>query len=141
MFKIASYTALSKEEKSKYEDSLKYYNDLKNSLDTAQEEGYQEGYQEAQAVYEAKLEEEKRRAEQEKQRAEQEKQRAEQEKQRAEQELELKENALRLLENEHKNFVKSVLNMHEMGLSSAQIAQITNRSVAEIEAILPRKGE
>jgi len=155
LFKVASYTALSKEEKAKYEDSLKYYNDLKNSLDTAQEEGYQEGYQEAQAVYKAKLEEEKRRAEQEKQRAEQEKQRAEQEKQRAEQEkqraeqekqraeqeLELKENALRLLENEHKNFVKSVLNMHEMGLSSAQIAQITNRSAAEIEAILPRKGE
>lgn len=134
LFKVASYTALSKEEKAKYEDSLKYYNDLKNSLDTAQEEGYQEGYHEAQALYEAKLE-------QEKQRAEQEKQRAAQEKQRAEQELELKENALRLLEKEHNNFVRSVLNMHEIGLSSIQIAQITNRSVAEIEAILQGEGK
>jgi len=60
LFKIASYTALSKEEKAKYEDSLKYYNDLKNSLDTA----HQEGYQEAKEAYEAKLEQEKQRAEQ-----------------------------------------------------------------------------
>jgi predicted transposase/invertase (TIGR01784 family) len=133
LFKVASYTALSKEEKVKYEDSLKYYNDLKNSLDTAQEDGYQEGYQEAQAVYEAKLDAEK-------QRVEQEKQRAEQEKQRAEQELKLKDEALRSLENERKNFVQSVLNMHDVGLTSIQIAQITNRSIAEIEAILQGEG-
>jgi predicted transposase/invertase (TIGR01784 family) len=29
--------------KSKYEDSLKYYRDLKNSFDTAREEGREEG--------------------------------------------------------------------------------------------------
>jgi uncharacterized protein (DUF3084 family) len=150
-----------------YEDSLKYYNDLKNSLETAQ----QEGYQEAQAVYEVKLEEaqkqteqekqraeqekqkaeqekqkaeqekqraeqEKQKAEQEKQRAEQEKQKAKQEKQKAEQERKLKEEALRSLENERKIFVQSVLNMHSMGLDTTQIAQITNRSIAEIEALL-----
>ena len=135
LFKVASYTALSKEEKAKYEDSLKYYNDLKNSLDTAQ----QEGYQEARAEYEAKLEEEQKRTEQEKQRAEQEKQRAEQEKQRAEQERILKEEALATLENERKTFVQSVQNMHNMGLDKAQIAQITNRSIAEIEALLEKK--
>lgn len=153
LFKVASYTSLSKEEKVKYEDSLKYYNDLKNSLETAQ----QEGYQEAQAVYEVKLEEaqkqteqekqraeqekqkaeqEKQRAEQEKQKAEQEKQRAEQEKEKAEQERKLKEEALHALENERKIFVQSVLNMHSVGLDTAQIAQITNRSIAEIEALL-----
>ncbi len=153
LFKVASYTALSKEEKVKYEDSLKYYNDLKNSLETAQ----QEGYLEAQAVYEAKLEEaqkrtelekekaeqekqraeqEKQRAEQEKQRAEQEKQKAEQEKQRAEQERKLKEEALSSLEDQRKIFEQSVLNMHNMGLDATQIAQITNRSIAEIEALL-----
>ncbi len=109
---------LSKEEKVKYEDSLKYYNDLKNSLETAQ----QEGYQEAQAVYEAKLEEAE--------------QRAEQEKQIAEQERKLKEEALSFLEDQRKIFEQSVLNMHKMGLSATQIAQITNRSVAEIEALL-----
>ena len=136
LFKVASYTALSKEEKSKYEDSLKYYNDLKNSLDTAQQEGYQEGYREAQVDYETKLEEEQKRTEQEKQKAEQEKQRAEQEKQRAEQERMLKEEALISLENERKNFEESVIKMHNMGLDKAQIAQITNRSIAEIEALL-----
>lgn len=128
LFKVASYTALSKEEKAKYEDSLKYYNDLKNSLDTAQ----QEGYQEARAEYEAKLEEEQKRTEQEKQRAEQ-------EKQRAEQERILKEDALATLENERKTFVQSVLNMHNLGLDKAQIAQITNRSISEIEALLEKK--
>ena len=98
-----------------YEDSLKYYNDLKNSLDTAQ----QEGYQEAQAVYEAKLEEEQKRTEEERK---------------------LKEEALISLENERKTFVQSVLNMHKMGLDKVQIAQITNRSIAEIEALLDEAG-
>jgi len=114
LFKVASYTALSKEEKAKYEDSLKYYNDLKNSLDTAQ----QEGYQEARAEYEAKLEEEQKRTEQERK---------------------LKEEALAILENERKTFAQSVLNMHNMGLDKAQIAQITNQSIAEIEALLGLK--
>ncbi|MDX2070756.1 MAG: Rpn family recombination-promoting nuclease/putative transposase [Haliscomenobacter sp.] len=118
LFKVASYTALSKEEKFKYEDSLKYYNDLKNSLDTAQ----QEGYQEARAEYEVKLEEEQKRTEQEKQ--------------RAEQERILKEEALATLENERKNFLQSVLNVQNMGLDKVQIAQITNRSIEEIEVLL-----
>lgn len=118
-----------------YEDSLKHYNDLKNSLDTAQQEGYQQAW----AEYAAKLEEEQKRTEQEKQKAEQEKQRAEQEKQRAEQERILKEEALATLENERKTFVQSVQNMHNMGLDKAQIAQITNRSIAEIEALLEKK--
>ncbi len=97
--------------KVKYEDSLKNYNDLKNSLETAQ----QEGYQKAQAVYEAKLEEAQKRTEQERK---------------------LKEEALNSLENQRKIFEQSVLNMHKMGLYATQIAQITNRSVAEIETLL-----
>lgn len=97
-----------------YEDSFKHYNDLKNSLDTAQ----QEGYQEARAEYEAKLEEEQKRTEQERK---------------------LKEDALLSLENERKTFVQSVLNMHNIGLDKAQIAQITNRSIAEIEALLGKE--
>jgi predicted transposase/invertase (TIGR01784 family) len=47
VFKVAQFSALNKEEREKYEDSLKYYNDLKNSLDTAFEEGKEEGKQES----------------------------------------------------------------------------------------------
>jgi len=97
-----------------YEDSLKHYNDLKNSLDTAQQEGYQQAW----AEYAAKLEEEQKRTEQERK---------------------LKEEALISLENERKTFVQSVLNMHNIGLDKAQIAQITNRSIAEIEALLGKE--
>jgi len=42
LFKIASYSALNKEEQLRYEDSIKYYNDLKNSLDLSKEEGKDE---------------------------------------------------------------------------------------------------
>jgi len=42
LFKIASYSALSKDERLRYEDSIKYYNDLKNSLDLSKEEGKDE---------------------------------------------------------------------------------------------------
>ena len=120
-FKVASYTALSKEEKAKYEDSLKYYNDLKNSLDTAQEDGYQEGYQEAQTIYEAKLDVEKQRVAQEKQRAEHEKQRAEHEKQRAEQ---LYQDKLQTLQR-----------MRQAGLSDADICAFLNISTEELEGM------
>ena len=39
VFKIAEYHQLSKADRTAYEDSLKYYRDLKNSLDTAEAEG------------------------------------------------------------------------------------------------------
>jgi predicted transposase/invertase (TIGR01784 family) len=40
IFKIAEYQSLNKDERQAYEDSLKYYRDLKNSLDTAELDGY-----------------------------------------------------------------------------------------------------
>ncbi|TVQ20305.1 MAG: Rpn family recombination-promoting nuclease/putative transposase [Bacteroidetes bacterium] len=40
VFKIAQYHKLTKEDRQAYEESLKYYRDLKNSLDTANQEGY-----------------------------------------------------------------------------------------------------
>lgn len=40
VFKISEYHKMSKEERRAYEDSLKYYRDLKNSLDTAEQDGY-----------------------------------------------------------------------------------------------------
>jgi len=37
---------MNKSEREAYEDSLKYYRDLKNSLDTAEEEGMKKGIEE-----------------------------------------------------------------------------------------------
>lgn len=42
LFKVAEIAKFTKEEALSYEDSLKYYRDLKNSLDTAKEEGREE---------------------------------------------------------------------------------------------------
>lgn len=43
LFKIAEIAKFTREEYQNYENSLKYYRDLKNSLDTAEEEGYKKG--------------------------------------------------------------------------------------------------
>ena len=40
LFQIAEYQALTKAERKAYEESVKYYRDLKNSLDTAHEKGF-----------------------------------------------------------------------------------------------------
>lgn len=59
VFQIAQYQKMSKEERMAYEDSLKYYRDLKNSLDTAKEEGYTL----AEEKYRFELEQERRQKE------------------------------------------------------------------------------
>lgn len=43
LFEVAEVAKFTREELLSYEDSLKYYRDLKNSLDTAFEEGFEEG--------------------------------------------------------------------------------------------------
>ncbi len=43
LFETAEIAKFSREEYQNYEDSLKYYRDIKNSLDTAKEEGREEG--------------------------------------------------------------------------------------------------
>jgi len=43
VFEVAEIAKFTKEESTSYEDSLKYYRDLKNSLDTARDEGIEEG--------------------------------------------------------------------------------------------------
>ena len=45
LFEAAEISKFSQEEVRDYEDSLKYYRDLKNSMDTAKEEGVEEGVQ------------------------------------------------------------------------------------------------
>jgi hypothetical protein len=104
LYKVAAYTALSKTEKEKYEDSLKYYNDLKNSLDTA----HQEGFDEAQSLFETQLLEERRQ----------------------------KEEAQQKLETERQHWSATIHKMHQMGMNIAQIAQLTNRSEADIKQVL-----
>ena len=43
-FEQAQIGKLDASERNAYEDSLKYYRDLKNSLDTAKEEGFEAGF-------------------------------------------------------------------------------------------------
>jgi len=43
LFKSAEIAAFTPEEVMQYEDSLKVYRDIKNSLDTAREEGFEQG--------------------------------------------------------------------------------------------------
>lgn len=43
VFEVAEIAKFSKEESISYEDTLKYYSDLKNSLDAARNEGIEQG--------------------------------------------------------------------------------------------------
>lgn len=43
VFETAEIAKFTPDQIRSYEDSLKYYRDLKNSLDTAKEEGFEEG--------------------------------------------------------------------------------------------------
>ena len=54
---------MDRNERAKYEDSLKYYRDLKNSLDTAFDDGKKEGYDELLPL----LQQERQKVEQKKQ--------------------------------------------------------------------------
>jgi predicted transposase/invertase (TIGR01784 family) len=46
LFDVAEIAKFNREQLMQYEDSLKYYRDLKNSFDTAREDGREEGWQE-----------------------------------------------------------------------------------------------
>lgn len=47
LFEVAEISRFTREQATSYEDSLKYYRDLKNSLDTAREEGRKAGLEQA----------------------------------------------------------------------------------------------
>jgi len=68
LFSVASYAKLNKKEQEAYHESVKYYNDLKNSLDTA----FEEGKEEAEKALMPLIEEAKQREEEAKQREEEE---------------------------------------------------------------------
>ena len=60
LFDKARLAAFNPAERQQYEDSLKYYRDLKNVTDTAREEGWEEGWEEGRMEGEAKGREEGR---------------------------------------------------------------------------------
>ncbi len=118
LFKVAAYTALSKEEKDKYEDSVKYYNDLKNSLDTAQ----QQGFDQASTVYEAKLEEMYRQKEEERRQKEEERRQ--------------KEETQQKLQDERQQKAQMLLKMYKSGLTMTQLIDFSGYPEAEVKRII-----
>ena len=118
VFKIAEYSALSTEAREEYEESLKMYNDLKNSLDTAKLEGYHE----AENVFSIQLEEERRLKEEERRLKEEERRLKEEERR-------LKEEERRLKEEEKRQKETAIKAMLDLGLKPEEIAAMLQVSV------------
>ncbi|MFN8436199.1 MAG: Rpn family recombination-promoting nuclease/putative transposase [Cytophagales bacterium] len=129
LFETAEIAKFTPEQIRSYEDSLKYYRDLKNSLDTAKEEGYEQGYEQGKASLKVFLDEAKAREEEERRQKEEERRQKEEERRQKEEERRQKEEAKATLTN-------TIINMHKMGLSSEEIATLTNKSLQEIKDIL-----
>jgi len=57
LFEVAEIAKFTRTEREAYEDSLKYYRDMKNVIDTSREEGQEEGFEEGfqQGAYQQKL--------------------------------------------------------------------------------------
>ncbi|MFN8436201.1 MAG: Rpn family recombination-promoting nuclease/putative transposase [Cytophagales bacterium] len=122
LFETAEIAKFTPEQIRSYEDSLKYYRDLKNFLDTAKEEGYEQGYEQGKASLKVFLDEERRQKEEERRQKEEAKTREIEERRQ-------KEEAKATLTN-------TIINMHKMGLSAEKIATLTNKSLQEIKDIL-----
>ena len=118
LFQVANYSAMNDIDRAKYQESIKYYNDLRNSLDTAFDDGKEKAYEELTPVIQQKNQELK-----------QERQKAEQERQKAEQKN-------KELKQEQQKIITTILNMNKSGLSNKEIAKYTKISVNEIEKIL-----
>jgi len=121
LFSVASYSAMSKEEREAYEESLKYYNDLKNSLDTAFAEGKEEAYEKLMPIIKQKdkaLEQERKEKELAKRKAEQERKEKELAKQR-----------------EKEAMIKLAIKMKKYGESINEIIKETGLTREEIEKL------
>ncbi len=100
LFQVAEYQALSKTERIAYEDSVKYYRDLKNSLETAEEKGFQKAEEKYQTIIE-------------------------QERSKAKQERREKEEAIKKLARKMKKYGESIDEiMKETGLSREEIENL-----------------
>jgi len=110
LFSVASFEAINKTEKEKYRESEKYYNDLKNSLDTAFEDGKKETEAELVPLLEEALAKEKEERRQ-------------------------KEEALG---KEKETQFKLVLAMNKYRESFEEIAKETGLSIEEIKKIIDK---
>ena len=122
LFSVANYSAMSKEEREAYEESLKYYNDLKNSLDTAYAEGKEEAYEELMPLIE-----------QERKEKEQARKREEEARRKSEQERKEKEEARRKAEQERKEKEQARANLIE----TAKLLKSLN---VDIDTIITKTG-
>ncbi|MFQ3577202.1 MAG: hypothetical protein SNJ77_12280 [Cytophagales bacterium] len=108
VFKVTEYTAMSKVAKKAYDESLKNYNDLINTLRTSEREGFEKGFNKGIEQITPILEEERKLKEEERQQKEKVK------------------SALR----------KTVLELRKMNHSLEQIASITGLGKDEINEFL-----
>jgi len=111
VFKLAEFQKLTKSERDAYEDSLKYYRDLKNSLDTA----FDEGKAEAEKELLPKIEEAERKIEE------------------AEQKI---EDERRQKEEAQNKLCSGVKKMFARGISVREIAEDLGLSENEVSRIL-----
>ncbi|MFP4289876.1 MAG: Rpn family recombination-promoting nuclease/putative transposase [Bacteroidales bacterium] len=117
VFQIAQYHKMSKEERMAYEDSLKYYRDLKNSLDTAKEEGFA-------------LAEDKYRVELEESLLKQEEERRQKEEERRQ-----KEEALKKHEKSMHHLTIAIKNMLAKDIPVEEIANMMDIPVKEVKRL------
>ena len=145
LFQIAEYENLSKEDRTSYEDSLKYYRDLKNSFDTAEEDGRTKERKmlapiiEEALAREQKAQREKEAAQKEKGIAQREKEAALAREQKAQQEKEAAQQEKHLAQQEKENAQEKIIDLAKMlkGLKvpTEEIAEKTGLSPEEIEKL------
>ena len=129
VFKVAKYTAMSKDERKEYEESLKNYNDLQNTLETTEREGFEKGFNKGIEEITPLLEEERRLKEEERKQKEEERRLKEEERKLKEEERKLKEEA--------KITIKTMIQkLISKGFSVEEIANDLNKSIAEINEII-----
>jgi len=107
LFNIAEYAAMDKSERDAYEDSLKYYRDLQNSLDTAEKDGWKKGIEEAESKFKPLIEQKVR-------------------------ELETKENELR---TEKQKLIETVKFLKSLNIDTKTISEKTGLNIEEIQNI------
>lgn len=116
VFQIAEYQKLSKEERAAYENSIKYYRDLKNSIDTAERDGYQKAKGELiPIITQAKAREEEERRQKEEAKAREEEAKA--------------------------RIARSIIRRHKRGDTIEDIAEDFEMKVNEVKEIITSKDK
>jgi len=125
LFAVAEYSNLSKDDQKAYEESLAYYRDLKNSLDTAHKEGYILAQDQLKPI----LNEERRQKEEAVAKAIEEQRLKEDERRQKEEERRQKEAM-------QEKFKTMILKRYEKGMTKEEIALDLEMDIADVERIL-----